>query len=50
MSLKARVDRLHSTCVNDVSSEIIVYQKKKVLRRVWRGANLDKVVRIVIRL
>lgn len=49
-SIKARVAKLHSSSISDVSSEIIIEAKGKVLRRVKRGTNENKVIRIVVRL
>jgi len=49
-NLKHRVSKLHADVISEVSSEIIIKEKEKVLRRAWRGTNREKVIRIVVRL
>lgn len=49
-SIKSRIEKLHSSSVSDVSSEIVIEADGKVLRRVKRGTNEQKVIRIVVRL
>ena len=49
-NLKSRIEKLHSSSISDVSSEIVVTKQGAVLRRVLRGTNPDKIIRIVVRL
>ncbi len=49
-NIAARVAKLHTDIISEVSSEIIIKDKEKVLRRTWRGTNREKVIRIVVRL
>lgn len=48
--LKARVSKLHAGSISDVSSEIVITDNNKVLRRARRGTNPNKVIRIAVRL
>jgi hypothetical protein len=50
MSLKARVDKLHSESVSDVTSAIIITKDKKIIRSKKYGTNKNKVVAIVVNL
>ena len=47
---KARIDKLHSGAISTVSSEILITKNGKTLRQDKRGTNLNKVIRIVVRL
>jgi hypothetical protein len=48
-NLKARLERLHSQSIGDVSSEIVIKKGKKELMRQWHGQNMEKVIRLVVR-
>lgn len=48
--LETRIAKLHNQAIGDVSTQIIVMKGETILREVWRGANKQKVIRIVVRL
>jgi predicted nuclease of predicted toxin-antitoxin system len=48
--LKARVDRLYSSIISDVSSRIIVTKDDKVMKKVTHGTNPQKIIQIEVRL
>lgn len=50
MSLKARVDKLYTGAISEVSSRIIVTKDDKPIKKVTHGTNKNKVIEITVRL